>query len=376
MDPIVLRQTIELVFAFIFGSVVGSFLNVVIYRVPLGMSVNEPKRSFCPNCRTRIPVWLNIPLVTWLMLGGKCKWCKTRISVRYFIVELLTAVLFLAVWHTFVGKIGYGGAFFYCVFMALLVAATFIDFDHFIIPDSITLGGLVAGLIASVAFPALHGEVSHWRGLWMAVVGAAAGYGLLWSVVNLGKLAFGKLNYEFDEPAEWTVTQPDPEENPVIAIGEHTKSWDDVFFRDSDRLVLTVSEFELNGERHEVAEVVLRGDKVEFGGETVALEAVKSIRGRCTKAVVPREAMGFGDVKFIAMIGAFLGWQAVLFTVFAAAIAGSVIGLLQKAFAREEWSRPLPFGPYLTLGAVLWVFAGEAFLGWYLGLMGLATPRG
>jgi leader peptidase (prepilin peptidase)/N-methyltransferase len=365
--------------AFIIGSCVGSFLNVVIYRVPLGLSVNEPKRSFCPNCKTQIPGWLNIPLFTWLSLRGKCKWCKVPISPRYFVVELLTALLFLAAWQAFfpyfrteTGSefLAMAGVVAIWTLLGLLVAATFIDFDHFIIPDSITLGGLVVGLIASVALPHLHGETSHWRGLWMSIAGAAAGYGMLWAVVNLGKLAFGRLKYAFDKPTAWSISQPDEDSNPVIVIGEERKDWDDVFYRDSDRLVMEITEVTINGERREAAALTIQGEKITVDADSYKLEEVKSISGLCTKATVPREAMGFGDVKFIAMIGAFLGWQAVLFTVFAASIIGAVVGLLQKMVAREAWARPLPFGPYLTVGAILWIFAGEAFLGWYLRAMG------
>lgn len=370
MTPETLQSVVFPIAAFVMGACVGSFLNVVIYRVPLGLSVNEPKRSFCPDCKTQIPGWLNIPLVTWVMLHGKCRWCKKPISPRYFVVELLTAVCFLAAWQAFSGTLGYGPAIAYWVLLALLIAATFIDFDHFIIPDSITIGGLGAGLVASLAFPALHGEASHWRGLWLGVVGAAAGYGLLWAVVNLGKLAFGRLRYRFDEPADWSISQPDPEENPVIKIGEDEMEWDEVFYRDSDRLVMTVTEVEINGESIDSNELVIQGEEVRAGDRSWKLEDVKSISGQCVTATVPREAMGFGDVKFIAMIGAFLGWQAVLFTVFAASIIGAVIGLLQKFVAREAWSRPLPFGPYLTLGAILWLFIGPAFMAWYLGIMG------
>lgn len=369
MTPEVFHQIVLPIMAFLIGACVGSFLNVVIYRVPLGMSVNEPKRSFCPNCKTQIPGWLNIPLVTWLMLGGKCKWCKAPISPRYFVVELLTALLFLAAWQGFVDR-GYGVVLAYVILLSLLIAATFIDIDHFIIPDSITLGGLVAGLVCSVAFPALHDEQSHWRSLADGVAGAAVGYGLLWAVVNLGKLAFGRLRYEFEEPVEWTISQPDPEQNPVIRIGEEEKSWDDVFFRDSDRLIIEVTEVTLNGETSGGGKVIVKNESVEAGGSKIPLAEVKSIAGKCLKATVPREAMGFGDVKFIAMIGAFLGWRAVLFTVFVAAVTGAVIGLLQKLVVREEWARPLPFGPYLVIGAVLWIFAGPPILGWYLNLMG------
>jgi leader peptidase (prepilin peptidase)/N-methyltransferase len=129
MTPETLINVVFPIAAFVMGSCVGSFLNVVIYRVPLGLSVNEPKRSFCPNCKTQIPGWLNIPLVTWVMLGGKCKWCKKPISPRYFLVELLTAVCFLAAWQAFANEKGYGVAVAYLILLALLIAATFIDFD-------------------------------------------------------------------------------------------------------------------------------------------------------------------------------------------------------------------------------------------------------
>ncbi|MBL9152776.1 MAG: prepilin peptidase [Verrucomicrobiales bacterium] len=372
-------QVVLPIAAFIIGSCVGSFLNVVIYRVPLGMSVNEPKRSFCPTCKTQIPAWLNIPLLTWLMLGGKCKWCRTPISPRYFVVELLTGLLFLAAWKGFYPPFfeetrselqALWGIVAIWTLLALLVAATFIDFDHFIIPDSITLGGLVAGLVASVALPHLHQETSHWRALWQSVVGAAAGFGLLWAVVNLGKLAFGRLKYAFDTPTLWSISQPDEESNPVIRIGEDRKDWDEVFYRDSDRLVMEISEVTINGERREAKGLTIQGETITVDGEAFPLEQVKSIEGLCTKATVPREAMGFGDVKFIAMIGAFLGWEAVLFTVFAASIVGALVGILQKLVARESWTRPLPFGPYLTMGAILWIFAGPPLMTWYLRAMG------
>lgn len=367
--------------AFMIGACVGSFLNVVIYRVPLGLSVNEPKRSFCPHCKTQIPAWLNLPLVTWLMLKGRCKWCDASISVRYFIVELLTAVLFLAAWKKFFPEAGpdtdsmvllqgMGVVVAMWILLGLLVAATFIDFDHFIIPDSITLGGLVVGLVASFAFPQLQMEEGHLKGLWMSVVGAAAGFGMLWAVVNLGKLAFGRIKFEFDEPTAFSIAQPDPDENPVIKIGDEAMPWEDVFYRDSDRLVVEITEVNINGEEKTGESLVVQGETIKVGDESFSLETIKSLEGLCRKATVPREAMGFGDVKFIAMIGAFLGWKAVFFTVFTASIVGAIVGILQKLLAREEWTRPLPFGPYLTLGAILWIFMGEAFLHWYLQLLG------
>src|SRR5215475_3276685 len=114
---------------FVFGSIVGSFLNVCIHRMPLGLSVVSPP-SHCPHCKYSIPWFLNIPLITWLYLRGKCRNCGAPISMRYFLVELLTALLFLASWLT-VGYQSAALALIYCLFLAGLVVATFVDFEHF-----------------------------------------------------------------------------------------------------------------------------------------------------------------------------------------------------------------------------------------------------
>ena len=134
---------------FFLGACIGSFLNVVIYRVPLDMSVNEPKRSFCPLCKSPIPMRLNIPLVSWLWLRGKCKSCHAPIPFRYFAVELLTALLFVAVWCAFAG-LSVGVVPFLWILIALLIAITFIDAEHLIIPSSLTWMGTAAGLAACV----------------------------------------------------------------------------------------------------------------------------------------------------------------------------------------------------------------------------------
>tara|TARA_R110000850_G_scaffold92555_2_gene196409 strand:+ start:791 stop:1933 length:1143 start_codon:yes stop_codon:yes gene_type:complete len=357
-------------FAFAIGASIGSFLNVVIYRVPIGLSVNEPRRSFCPNCKTQIPMALNIPLVTWLMLRGKCKWCKTPIAFRYFLVELLTGIVFLAVWHHSVDSFApaeLGEVIALWVLAALLISATFIDFDHFIIPDSITIGGTVVGLIASLAFPALHGEEIWWRGGLQGLLGAAVGFALLWLVVLMGKMAFGKIKHQFDEPTDFEISQPGGDETPIIIqLGEHEYEWGDVFYRKWDRLVMETHELQFDGKPQEFESFFVIGDGFELNGERIELGDVKKVTGQISSAVVPREAMGFGDVKFVAMIGAFLGWQCAVFVLFAASIIGAVVGLFQKFVVREEWSRPLPFGPYLALGAFLWLFTGPAIWTWYL----------
>ena len=272
-----------LLFAFFatwFGACVGSFLNVCIYRIPRDESVVTP-RSHCPHCNTLIPWHLNIPVASWLFLRGKCASCKGPIAFRYTLVELLTAMLFLAVFmkwaaapvmhmlpipHPLIVPI-------YWVFLAGLVLGTFVDFEHFIIPDSVTIGGMVAGPILSALVPALHSHEVWWQGLLSSCIGMATGFGVLFGVAWLGEKAFKK------------------------------------------------------------------------------------------------EAMGFGDVKLMGAIGAFLGWKAVLFTVFMSSLLGSISGLLLIAFGGIKLQSRIPFGPYISAAATIWVFWGPALVGAYMKLM-------
>src|SRR4051812_8439816 len=139
---------------FLFGSMVGSFLNVCIHRMPREESVISPP-SHCPHCKYSIPWFLNIPLLTWLFLRGKCANCAAPISVRYFLVELLTGFVFLGSWLRF-GATSPILALVYCLVLAAFIVATFIDLEHIIIPDEITLGGTVVGFLCSLAVPSLH----------------------------------------------------------------------------------------------------------------------------------------------------------------------------------------------------------------------------
>lgn len=160
---------LTLVIAGILGAVVGSFLNVVIYRVPRGESVVRPA-SACPGCDRKIRPWENVPILSYLALRGRCAGCRMRIPLRYPVVEVLTAALFVGVagWQT----PGPATPFLF-FFTAALVAVAFIDFDHQIIPDPISLGGLVIGLVGSFFLPVT---------VWMSLVGAVLGGGVLWAL--------------------------------------------------------------------------------------------------------------------------------------------------------------------------------------------------
>lgn len=176
------------VFVVLFGAVIGSFLNVCIYRIPREESIVRP-RSRCPRCGAAIAWYDNIPILSWLLLRGRCRRCAGRISPRYLLVETLTALLFVAVWLRYGWDLR---TVIYWLFVAGLILGTFVDLDHLIIPDRVTLGGMAAGLALSAAAPALHGAVSWLDGLSRSVLGMAVGLGSLWLVAELGRRAFKK----------------------------------------------------------------------------------------------------------------------------------------------------------------------------------------
>ncbi len=346
-------------FAFVLGAAVGSFLNVCIYRWPVDLSINKPRRSFCPNCKQPIPWHQNLPLVSWVALGGRCSNCGAKIAFRYFAVELVTALLFVAIWHSFPWQI----AIAYWIFVSLLIVGTFIDFEHFIIPDRVTIGGTIAGVVCSVIVPALMETNSHLAAAVRAVLGAALGYVILWIVLEAGKIAFGRKRIQFDAPTPFTWTKRDDDADFVV--GTEESLWSEYFAREKDRLLLQCDEVRID--HHEYGNVTLsfRYDRVTADGHVMMLDDVTHISGITRELVIPREAMGRGDLKFLAAIGAFLGWRAVLFSLFAGSLLGSVIGLVTLVLGKPVWSAKLPFGPYLAFGALAWMFFGEIVLRWY-----------
>jgi leader peptidase (prepilin peptidase)/N-methyltransferase len=393
-------DSVELLLHFILfflGAGIGSFLNVVIYRVPLGISVNNPKRSFCPICKKQIPWYRNLPLITWLVQRGKCAECGTRIPFRYFFVELLTGLLFYAVFrHVMAEAIvtwGYPQMWnhlhvwgpvvvVFWIFAALLVAGTFIDIDHYILPHSITLGGLMVGLLSAFLVPAIVPAIMVGEGFQVPIpergkailisfTSACVGLGLLWAVVELGKMAFGRRKLKFEGSRPWKISQPNENEAPVFTAGDETLSYNDIFTRPSDRLIIIVESVTINDRTFGKGKVEVYMETIHVipdDGEKVIykLEEVKKLEGRTTEIVIPREAMGFGDVLLIAMIGSFLGWQAVIFTIVAASMFGSVFAIVSRVAGHTEWSAKIPFGPYLAAGAMVWLFYGPQFVNWYL----------
>lgn len=258
-----LNPTVMFAMAFVFGACIGSFLNVCIYRMPLEKSVVFPA-SHCQACFTVLPWYDNLPLLSYLIRRGHCGFCGAHFSARYFFVELLTGLMAVAVMSQFgLTLVALG----YFAFVAALIVITFIDLDHQIIPDVISLPGIVVGLLFSLLSPLPTLTI------WTSLLGALAGAGSLLAVA---------LGYQ---------------------------------------------------------------------------------------AVSGREGMGGGDVKLLAMIGAFLGWRSIPFTIFFASCIGSLIGVGTMIRRQADSQLALPFGPFLSFAALAYLFYGERLISWYLGLL-------
>ena len=292
----------------LFGACLGSFLNVCIYRIPRDMSVIYP-RSRCNQCEHLIPWYLNIPVLSWIMLRGRCHNCGAPFSFRYLLVELLTALLFLMVWAQYLsgvidpalleswspegrsimelpvrgGILGLAPlatarlipVYWLAIFGLLL--GSFVDLEHYILPDRVTIGGMILGLVLSPLVPQMHQTAVPLTAITRAVIGCAVGFGSLWLVAVLGSLAFKK------------------------------------------------------------------------------------------------EAMGFGDVKLMGAVGAFLGWKAVLFTIVASSLLGSVAGITLILAGKRQMQSRLPYGPFIAAAAVIWIFWGQLIVNLYIRWM--TAPR-
>lgn len=336
---------------FTFGCIIGSFLNVCIHRMPRGESLISPP-SHCPHCNYSIPWYLNVPLFTWLYLKGRCANCRAEISVRYFLVELLTGVMFLSAWFL-TGREQAGLAVVYCILFSGLIVATFIDFEHFIIPDEITIGGIVVGFICSFLVPALHEAANPKLALERSFYGILFGGGALYVVLRLGKLMFGKRKLEL--PADTRVVFTET----ALVFPDQEILYEEIFYRKSDAILLQARTVELVDRCYRDANIRLMPDKLFINDEELNPEQTPYMEVVTDKMTLPREAMGFGDVKFMAAIGAFLGWQAALFSLLASSIIGAIIGVTLILMRKQEWSSRLPYGPYIALATVIWVWAGN-----------------
>ena len=261
MGGIGIAMAVGMVFACLFGLALGSFLNVVIYRLPLKQSIVYPP-STCPHCKERIRVYDNLPLISYLLLLGRCRQCRHPISPQYPLVEAVTGIFSLALFLKLGASLEY---VFFLLFGAALVAIAFIDLHHKIIPDALSLPGIVAGF----AFSLIPSSPLSWMD---SLIGIIGGGGFL------------------------------------LLVG-------------------------------------------------IAFEKITG-----------REGMGMGDVKMLAMIGAWMGWRSLLFIILLSSLAGSLIGGAMLVLSRQGARARIPFGPFLALGTLFYLFFGNELVQWYFRL--------
>ncbi len=343
---------------FVFGSVVGSFLNVCIHRMPSEKSLISPG-SHCPHCESRIPWYYNIPILSWILLRGRCAHCHTPISPRYVIVELFTAVLFTGCWLAF-GAQSAPLALVYCLVFAGFIVATFIDLEHFIIPDEITIGGMVVGFLASFAVPELHATVRS-EALKASFLGIAVGGALIYLVLQMGKFFFGQQRLQLDPESTVSFTESN------LQLPDEAIPYDAIFTRKRDAVRLYAHRVIMSDRCYFDTDLSLSPEQLQIGSDTFAPESIQTLEVVTDQITLPREAMGMGDVKFLAAIGAFLGWQGALFSLMVSSVIGALLGIILIALGRRDWSSQIPYGPYIVVAASIWIFTGEKWVAWWLG---------
>jgi leader peptidase (prepilin peptidase)/N-methyltransferase len=352
---------------FVFGCVAGSFLNVCIYRMPRDESIVRPP-SHCPHCGYTIPWYLNIPLLTWCWLRGRCANCAAPISVRYFLVELLTGVVFATCWIRF-GHLHPAVAIVFCVMIGGLIAATFIDFEHFIIPDEITFGGMAVGFCASFLVPASHLSLPFFRPMTAAnlamldsAIGMAVGATIVYGILRLGKLLFGRYKVILPPATRIIFTET------AVQLPGQEIAFEELFYRSGDVIKLQAITVELIDRCYANVAVRLQPSRLQIGDDTFDPEKILHMEAVTDQVVLPREAMGLGDVKFMAAIGAFLGWPGVFFSLAISAVIGSIAGITLILVNKRSWSSRMPYGPYIAAAAVIWIFDGQSFVQTFFGL--------
>ena len=347
----------------LFGACVGSFLNVVIYRLPRGLSVNEPRRSFCPQCKAPIPWYLNLPVISYLMLRGRTACCKRPYTARYCIVELACALLFAAVaWYFCTDDIV--TQVLLCAWVALMLACFCIDWEQMVVLPMLTIMAALAGVGISLLSPWFSGEgIEPLQGLMSSASGAFGGFLLFRLVALAGKLMFGRRQQAFDVPQNWVLHQAADGEDVELLIGGERLLWSDLFMENSNRFTLqagTVAEH-----APETGELVFTVDSLTLpDGTKLMLEEHDELSGTCRGYAARKEAMGSGDAWLALAIGALCGWQGVVF----ALVGGSIIGIGAALVARIGRGTPMPFGPALIAASLIWLFYGtelvSAYLGW------------
>ncbi len=370
-------------FAALLGAIVGSFANVVVYRLPRGESVVTPG-SRCPSCGRRLAAIDLVPVLSWLFLRGRCRTCGARISPRYPLVEALMAGLFAALVVAFPPESHGAAVLPLLAVVAMLVMAALIDLERYVLPDVLTLPALALALLGALLWDGTPGLPAPGD----ALAGALAGAGVLVLINRVGGLMLRRLGDTSERL--WPVSLD--QVNVAAVVGAALGLWPGLMAglaslaaNLATRRTLRLGEPLLYGLWLLALVLSSLGFPVPLttglAGSVLAAGAWSVVGAvywwlhdslrRGERSEEPGEeddepvAMGFGDVKLAAVLGAFLGWERLLVALFLAVTVGAVGGVVARLLGGD---RLVPFGPYLLLGALASLLVGDAVIAWYLGL--------
>lgn len=345
---------IGLIVAVAYGVVIGSFLNVVIWRLPRGGSIAYPTWSYCPSCQHRLGVLDLVPLASFLALGRRCRYCREPISWRYFGVEALTGLGFLAIfWRYFTlwNMASVLNVICYVLFFSILVAVLFIDLDCFIIPDELSVAAFLVGLAHNLlliwlGLPNQPPQLTHLFGVaWPNSIVAAVVCALIFHFISFA----GYLYYSSQSGKPGLMRRVAAFIAGII---------DDYAYLAAKFLCLgylspRIREFIT---RHEAI-----GDEETVAGEQSRQEIAHAIEND-----EEQTGMGQGDAKLAAAIGANLYLPLSLLSFFLSVFIGGIISIALLVSRKRAGRSAIPFGPYLVLGAVISLLFGQSLLAWYL----------
>jgi leader peptidase (prepilin peptidase) / N-methyltransferase len=217
---------------------------------------------------------------------------------------------------------------------------------------------MAVGLVASFMFPRLQGVRTLTDGMWQSVLGMGAGAGIIYAILRLGKLLFGRQRLKLPVDTKIVFSETS------VHLPDREIPYDELFYRQSDVIALRARTVELvdRGYKDVLVRLALRSGWLEIGGERLDPDQVPFLEAVSAEIVLPREAMGLGDVKFMGAIGAFVGWQGVMFSLMLSSMLGAVVGIALIVLRRRQWSSRMPYGPYIALAAAIWIFLGRKII--------------
>ncbi len=384
IELVTVLNTFYIIYACVIGAFIGSFANVVIYRLPAGKSIVRP-RSSCPNCNRTLGILDLVPIFSWLFLRGRCRYCKKSISVRYLLIEALMALGFgLIVWQFPIDT--YQFSFLPLIILfAMIVMMSFIDIDHYILPDNLTLPAIIIGILGTFLYASGSANLPN---LLQALQGAALGAGIIALINRVGSLVLRRFADTKERLWPFNMDQVN-----LAALGGALGGWWLGFGLPTLSLIANLIFLRILRLPEGIVYalwfiallilpwnplvtplIALKFTFIAAGAFAIIGSFYWWIYNFFSKEEPTTDdddepvAMGFGDVKLAAVLGVMLGPENIIVALIVAIFAGAIFGIIGKFLGG---GRKIPFGPYLAFGGLVALFVGTLLKNWYLGMLGI-----